>query len=204
MRTFKHVTPRYVVDRTRLYFQQKEHPEHPWLTSAAIGILESALLDTDVGAEFGSGRSTAWFVQRIGKLYSVEHNPEWHAIVERQSTAAIDSGKLDYKLCETEADYVGQIARFDDESLDFCLVDGVWRDRCALEVLPKMKKGSLLVIDNANSYLPDDATRAPNSRRWADGATSETWTRFIEATRDWREIRTSNGVFDTRIWIRAR
>ena len=62
----------------------EDAPERPWLTRESIGILDRLLRPEDIGIEFGSGRSTAWFAQRVKRLRSVEHNPVWHARVARQ------------------------------------------------------------------------------------------------------------------------
>ena len=43
---------------------------------------------------------------------------------------------------------------FPDASLDFALVDGHYRDYSAKFILPKIKPGGMLIIDNVNWYLP--------------------------------------------------
>jgi hypothetical protein len=65
-------TPRYVCNRTRQYLYERRHPDAQWLTPAAIGLLGSLLRPTDGGAEFGSGRSTIWFAERVTGLTSIE------------------------------------------------------------------------------------------------------------------------------------
>ena len=60
---------------------QRRHPDHPWLTKSANSILSSYLKDSDIGLEFGSGRSTLWFAQRVSALTSVEHDPLWYSKV---------------------------------------------------------------------------------------------------------------------------
>jgi putative heme iron utilization protein len=49
------------------------HPNWPWLTKEAILLLERLLRPDDIGLEFGSGRSTIWFAERVEKLISIEH-----------------------------------------------------------------------------------------------------------------------------------
>jgi len=78
MRTIKHWTPRYVYDRLAVLIDERKNPDHPWLTADMVRILETWLKPTDVGLEFGSGRSTIWFANRLKKLTSVEHNKEWY------------------------------------------------------------------------------------------------------------------------------
>ena len=69
-----HRTPRYVYHRTRQLCYERAHPDEPWLTPAAIGLLATLLRPADTGAEFGSGRSTLWFAARVAALTSVEHD----------------------------------------------------------------------------------------------------------------------------------
>lgn len=92
---FRHWTPRYVVNRIALGNYQRTHPEAPWLTPAAIALLERMLLPTDRGLEFGSGRSTLWFARRIGRLISVEDDPAWHDRISRQ-LKELSLGNVDY------------------------------------------------------------------------------------------------------------
>jgi hypothetical protein len=96
--------------------------------------------------------------------------------------------------------YVRVCDRFAEGSVGFALVDGHLRDYCATAVVPKMATGGLLVVDNVNLYV-DWETRAPNSRFGKGHATAE-WGRFVEMVKGWRVIWTSNGVWDTAMWIR--
>ena len=59
-----HWTPRYLVNRTRQMLYERSHHDDPWLTPAAIRLLTGLLCPADLGAEFGSGRSTLWFAAR--------------------------------------------------------------------------------------------------------------------------------------------
>jgi hypothetical protein len=68
MRPFAHWTPRYVKNRLALMAYERFNPEQPWLTRNMIEILENWLKPTDVGLEFGSGRSTTWFARRVRHL----------------------------------------------------------------------------------------------------------------------------------------
>lgn len=70
-------------------------------------------------------------------------------------------------------------------------------------MLPKLRKGGILVLDNANLFLPNDYTFAPNSRRMKDGFSTETWQQFDDQASKFRRIWTSNGLWDTVIWIKG-
>ena len=180
----------------------------------ATRILDEWLEPTHVGIEWGSGRSTRWFAERVGRLVSVEHHAGWHAAVSAQ-LAEGDVTNVDYRLvpCEPErvetpewiatmfaSDYVRVVDDFGPRSLDFALVDGMYRSACALAVIPKLRSGALLVVDNANWFLPSPS-RAPTSRGLGDSPLSPTWGEFADAVAGWERTWTENGVADTAIWV---
>jgi hypothetical protein len=194
-RSFAHWTPRYVYDRLAAALDSRRHPDAPWLTKQMVEILDSWLCSDDIGYEFGSGRSTLWFSQRVGHLTSVEHDREWYCRI----SATIESMGLrnvHYSLHTDGVEYCNSVCGMPDESLDFVLIDGIERDACALLALRKLKPGGVLILDNCNWYLPN-SSRSPNSRRRADGPASPEWVGFGEKVKNWRRIWTSNGITDT-------
>jgi predicted O-methyltransferase YrrM len=203
-----HRTPRYVYHRTRQLLFERAHPDAPWLTPAAIELLGTLLRPTDRGAEFGSGRSTLWFAARVAALTSVEHDSRWHETVSaRLKEQGI--GNVDYILAPGDqpmergckSAYARTALSFPDASLDFALVDGHYRDYSALFVMPKIKPGGMLIIDNVNWYLPC-RSKAPNSRTARLGPATETWASVWQRLATWRTIWTSSGVWDTAVFIR--
>lgn len=201
-RSFSHITPRYIKNRLLVILDERNYPKNPWITAHAVRLLQGLIKPTDIGVEFGSGRSTTWFANRLQQLTSVESNPEWYAIVKKQLEETGLDAKVDYRLCTNDANYAHQALTFADGSINFCLVDGAARDHCALNMIPKMKAGGILVVDNVNLYLPNDETHSPNSLRMRNGAASEVWTAFEQSVSGWRKIWTTNGVSDTTIWIK--
>jgi len=214
MRPSQLLRPRYVADRVRLAMHQRMHPNAPWLTAEATKVLDAWLRPDHVGIEWGSGRSTRWFAQRVGRLVSVEHDAGWHAIVSDQLE---DVGiiNVDYRLLPVEpervetpewiaamfaSEYVRAVDVFGPRSVDFALVDGMYRSACALAVIPKLRSGALLIVDNVNWFLPS-SSRAPSSRGAADEPLSPTWVEFQDAVAGWRRQWTENGVADTAIWM---
>lgn len=180
---------------------QKMHPESPWLTKAMVEILASWLRPEDRGLEWGSGRSTIWFAQRVSGLISMEHNDSWHHKIRTQ----LDEKGLrnvDYRLCTEQSVYVSAIEDLPTESLEFVLVDGIARDKCALAAIPRLKPGGILIVDNSNWYLPSES-RSPDSRRPHQQAASEPWQEFLDKVRRWRKIWTTNGVWDSTLWVKC-
>ena len=145
MRSFKHWTPRYILNRLALMHYEHKYPESPWLTQSMIKILDNWLHPTDVGLEFGSGHSTLWFSRRVAHLTSVEHDPVWYTKVNQKLCTPKDNlGKVSYHLCEDgvkageNSTYVTVARKIAPNSLDFVLIDGVARSYCAMASIDKL------------------------------------------------------------------
>lgn len=199
-------TPRYLADRVLLAAHQRRHPDLPWWPREAIGHLEDMLRPTDRCLEWGSGRSTAWLAERTASVMSIEHDTEWFDAVSVQlaehglpegSVRLLDAGPVERP---EESPYVRVVDEFGDGEIDVCIVDGRYRGKCAVAALPKIARGGLLIVDDANWFL-ERSTRSPHSRN-GRGPRDEDWRHFAEAVRDWRCVWTSDGVTDTAIWIR--
>jgi predicted O-methyltransferase YrrM len=208
-RTVRHWTLRYIHARTRQALYQRAHPDAPWLTPEAIRLLDSMLRPTDIGVEFGSGRSTLWLAERCAHLTSVEHDLAWHAKVSN-ILAHQRIGHVDYQCHPRDepdgtshrSAYAQVAQRLDDESMDFALVDGVYRDYVTMYLMPKIRPGGMLVVDNVNRYLPSPSTSPGSLRLSALPATKE-WAQVAVALAGWRWIWTSSGVWDTAIFVKG-
>jgi predicted O-methyltransferase YrrM len=204
----RHWSPRYVCNRVRQMRYDRGHPDDPWLTPAAIRLLRSLLRPGDRGVEFGSGRSTVWFAARVAHLTSVEHDAGWHATVSAR-LAERGLTNVDYILApRDQPDEHGQLSgytrtadRFCDASIDFALIDGLYRDHAARLMMPKITPGGLLIIDNVNWYLPS-ASWSPNSRSLEVGPDGAVWEQVTRDLAGWRSIWTGSGVWDTAIFIK--
>ena len=211
---FKHWTPQYVFDRLIWAYDQARHPADPWLTRNSIDFLSLWLKSSDTGVEFGSGRSTVWFGNRVKHVTSVEDIPDWYQSVRQKITALGLSDKVDliYFAAEPQDEnsgttrYVGVLQQFANQSLDFCLIDGGHRDFCALHAIEKIKSGGILIVDNVNWFLPLPGQclhfHSPASRTEQDGCVSKAWGEFARNVADWRRIWTTNGVNDTAIFFK--
>ena len=207
-RTFSHWTPRYVIDRVKNMLYIRRYPDRPWITPAAYDAVEAYLRPTHAGLEFGSGRSTIWFAKRVARLTSVESDPGWHERVTRQ-LAAVGISNVESHLFPgpelagkgLESSYAGVEQKFGPESLDFVLVDGLYRDACALLSIDKIRPGGLLIIDNVNWFLPT-TSRAPASVRSEAELTDDNWKTLHRTLAGWRRIWTTDGVTDTALFFK--
>ena len=205
-RPARHWTLRYILDRAQLLAWERLHPTAPWLVAGAVELLERRLHASDLVVEFGSGRSTLWFARRVRRVVSVEHDPVWHDRV-REQLAAEGVRNVDYHLvcCERNGSgngdgYVAAATRSLDGALDLVLVDGIRRDACALWALGQVRRGGLIVIDNANRYLPH-ATRSPASVGERGVPPSALWREFAASVSHWDQLWFSNGVTDTAVFV---
>lgn len=210
MRSFSHWTPRYLSARLQEKAYRSANPGLPWLTPEANQFLQGYLSPSDNGLEFGAGRSTVWLAPRIHTLTSVDHNPLWFKKVESM-LAEKDIHNVTLLLRQrTEADgpegetapYTAVVETIAKASLDFVLVDGTYRAACALGAITCLKPGGVLILDNANIYLPC-RSHSPNSRTEATGPLTPLWSSFLHATKTWRRYWTSNGVSDTAFFFKT-
>ena len=207
-RTFQHWTLRYLFDRSTEKAYRRAHPGVPWIAPAAVEFLEGFLKPTDFMLEFGSGRSTLWFADRVHHITSVEHNPDWH----RQISSKIAEKRLSNisyllhpkqvdSVPASHSDYVLVTQSIPPASLDVVLVDGIYRAQCVLQSLHLMVGGGILVIDNVNRYLPS-CSIAPNSRSMEAGPVDDEWRQVLDLIGNWRFFWTSNGVSDTAFYFK--
>ena len=126
---------------------------NPWLPDQVIAFLKS-LIAARPGLkilEFGCGGSTVWFAGFNVKVISVEHDEQWHNAV-RDELALKKRTNIDLRL--RSLPYNGICDEFPDESFDLILVDGEDRPMCLLKAMAKVKKGGVLMLDNAERMPP--------------------------------------------------
>lgn len=199
-------TPRYAYNRVRYYFFEKFNKDKPWITQDAIKELENLLEKDFIGLEFGSGRSSVWYAKRIKHLTSIEDHKGWYEEVNTQfKEAAISNVDYLFKNSEgsdpSQTDYCRVIDEFKDDSMDFIVVDGKHRDVLANEAIGKLKKGGILLLDDANRYLSHN-TISPYSIKMNHQNMTPSWKRFQKEVENWKMIWTTNGVSDTAIFIK--
>jgi len=209
LRRYRHWNRTYAINRISSIVYEKKNPDAPWLTKTANLCLDSLLRKTDIGLEFGSGRSTIWLAKRIASLTSIEHDTAWfhkvnHMLKEEGCT---NCELLFFKQDQPKelgqgTEYVSVPNMFDRYSLDFALIDGIYRSACSNAVLDRIKPGGILVLDDAQWYLPSKSI-TQNARSLEEGPATEDWETFLERIAKWRCIWTSdNCLHDTAIFIR--
>lgn len=138
-------------------------PRVPMISYRARRLIESLLTPASRMVEFGSGNSTPWFAARAGFVLSIEDDADWHARVRGMlSELGIDNVR---HVLRTESTYA-DLFDIADASIDFALVDGTDREGCILSIIPKLKHGAWLYLDNSDK----DMTRPDGDLRRAEAA----------------------------------
>jgi hypothetical protein len=146
----------------------------PWLTFDAIERVTARMIRGMRIFEWGSGGSTLFWLRWAAQLCSIEHDPGWYDVVKRAlppgapvdyrlvppdlggSPAADASDPLAYASGDARCRegsfrrYATQIDEFPDAHFDLVLVDGRARPSCLHHAAPKVRRGGLLVLDNAD------------------------------------------------------
>lgn len=210
-----HLTPSYLYWRGRLALDRRRHPRDPSLTREAIGLLDRLLRPTDIGAEWGAGNSTGWLAERTAYLTSFETSPDYLPVV-KASLAKRGLRNVDLQLVRFEwtrdedachASNLLQRARaLPDESLDYALVDTAPRSCLCLTAIGKLKAGGLLILDNANWYVPPPVALRPSPAASVAVALGSSGSGipenrcmpdFLAQTASWRRIWTTDGISAT-------
>jgi hypothetical protein len=167
--------PVYLARRIAYKFYELSHPDEPWLSQGAIRFCEKNLTKEQVGIEWGSGRSTTWFGSRLKSLLSIEYDLAWHSTLisqlQKKGIKNVDCRHIPvehdlneptYPHYEETPQYVRVVEEFEDESIDFVVVDGHYRQACVLASLAKIKPGGFLLVDNTNR-LPIEEWGVPSN-----------------------------------------
>lgn len=149
----------------------------PWISYPAIAWLRRKIRPGDTVFEWGSGGSTLFFADRARAVVSVEHDPEWHRLVENALEAEALTN-VDLILVEpspeplpadaredvpqgyasTSPEYQGRqffayctkIHETGNEPFDIVFVDGRARGSCVYEAISWVKPGGWLIVDDSD------------------------------------------------------
>lgn len=153
---------------------EKANPDAPWLVPDAIDRLLEIITPDMRYLEWGTGRSTIWFGKRVSSVVSIEHDDTWKEIVLADIEKNGLSEKVEYHLVPgdaqdpdvVDAPYCSKIQEYPDASFDMILVDGMNRNGCIVNALPKLKPTGYLVVDNAERLDMAEALAAVPAKHW--------------------------------------
>jgi len=130
--------------------QLEAHPMRPipWITHEAVCFLTKYMKEHPNARvlEFGSGSSTLWFAKHTTNLVTVEHHPKW----SKKITQLLKDPKCHsvHQILHKQP-YYGICKQFPKESFDLVLVDGRNRKGCIVNSIPLLKRGGVMMVDNA-------------------------------------------------------
>jgi predicted O-methyltransferase YrrM len=128
-------------------------PERPWIVPASIGWLRRRIRSDWSILELGSGRSTAWFARRAGRVISLEDNEYWFPRTrERLEHAGLSN--VDLRLRPVE-DFPREVASLPDAAFDLVVVDfleapSVTRIDVLEPAVKKVRAGGYLLLDDSD------------------------------------------------------
>ncbi|MGO9117339.1 MAG: hypothetical protein ACLQPD_06960 [Desulfomonilaceae bacterium] len=141
-------------------------------------------------------------------MTSIEHDPIWHSKVTKELTMQclqnVDCLLIEKDVPDEKGEdsaYVRTTDKFSKNRFDFILVDGAYRDSCALVSLELLRPGGILIIDDSHWFLPSNSN-SQNARTNAQGPASPKWEEFMNAVAAWRCIRTTDGIHDTTLYLK--
>lgn len=145
----------------------------PWMPFEAIQYLKSLCHKSAQVFEFGSGGSSLFFLSRVDKLFSVEHDETWFQQVSSMVNATDDYHRWVGMLAppvwfkeksytspihlSTDAslqnysfeEYCSKIDSFPNDYFDLILIDGRSRVGCFIHSYAKVKVGGFIILDNS-------------------------------------------------------
>lgn len=188
--------PIYVYSKIKSENYFKKNSDLPWLVEDANDFLNSNLDKSMSVLEFGSGRSTKFFAQRVKEVFSREHDKSWYSQVSEELKTLKN---VEYNYYENLHDYA-DVSMLTDNFFDVVLVDGRNRGNCLLNSIPKLKKGGLLILDNSERYL-EYQTTAP--AKFVLPERSKEWEEAEKVLKNhfWK-IKMTNYVTDTLLFFK--
>jgi predicted O-methyltransferase YrrM len=128
-------------------------PERPWIVPASIGWLRRRIRSDWSVLELGSGRSTAWFAQRAGRVVSFEDNEFWAGQTrDRLRGLGLDNVELRVGPVEGLAEEIPGLpdASFDLVVIDFLEAPAVTRIDVLKQAMKKVAPHGLLLLDDSD------------------------------------------------------
>ncbi|MGB7293181.1 MAG: class I SAM-dependent methyltransferase [Thermodesulfobacteriota bacterium] len=137
--------------------------EQPWWPFTARNAIEAILHSDSVVIEFGSGYSTLWLARRASHVFAIEDNPEWFRKIESQLR---ERNISNITLLNRKGEEFYDLSEFPPSTFDLAVVDGYCRFGCVRNVIPKLKAGGYLYLDNSDADK-DSKLNGPGEKKKA-------------------------------------
>jgi precorrin-6B methylase 2 len=126
----------------------------PWISWDACADIKRYIKNkkTEVKVlEFGSGRSTIWFLKNGCTVTSIEHSSDWFEIVYSKIKSS-KFKKIKYIHAKSDDEYVSPNIT---GQFDIILIDGRCRSKSFINSIKYIKPGGLVYIDNTDADSSD-------------------------------------------------
>ena len=197
-----HWSPAYVCCRLLDRLYRLVHPGAPWLTPRAIRILDAWLQPSHTVLEWGAGRSTLWFAERVKHVTSIEDSAYWFTHIWNRCSewGYFRRQKVTLLLRQSRDSYLWIPSCIFNRKVDLVLVDGRARSACLELAIDLVKPGGKIVLDDGHRYFALGLGRS--YARQPDDGPHPQFRKFLQLLRGWRFTRTTNGIKDTLIWTK--
>ncbi len=121
----------------------------PWITYAALDVLDRTVTPDVAVFEFGSGNSTRWWAERVRRIVSCESDAAWAERIRAALPPSAEIHRVDLARDGVEA-YASVIDRW-PAAFDIVVIDGdkPTRQACGRHAPAALKPGGVIVWDNA-------------------------------------------------------
>lgn len=124
--------------------------------------------------EYGSGQSTIYFANRVKKVITIElctekfekykqYNPHTYFVLPIKEERVFPYSHESYGTTDKEFEYynfekyVNSIKKFRNNYFDIVFINGRSRASCIMTVIPKVKKGGIIILNDSERYVYQDA-----------------------------------------------
>jgi hypothetical protein len=191
-------SPRWVARRVAATAFALRNQDAPLLAASGLAHADRWLRKEHFAFEWGSSFSTAWLARRAGRVVAVEQDPIWHGRMQALLASKGLADAVELRLAPGD-EYLAQIQRFADASIDLVLVDGPNPALALSASLAKVKHGGMLLVNGAHLLLPSDST-TPDARSRADGPHDDLDPAELVELMRWRLKWESDGINDTAVF----
>ena len=117
----------------------------PWIPYAAVDFLAERMAPEMSVLELGAGHSTLFFMRRVARVVSIEHDRSWIQWVRARAAPNVTLLEADGRTAEA---YLAPL-RATDDRFDLILVDGAHRNEAFTAALGRLSAAGVILLDDS-------------------------------------------------------
>lgn len=118
----------------------------PWITYPCLSFLKQRLNKQMAVFEYGSGNSTLWWAEHVGRVTSCEHDLGWYQKMKPRIPPHVELRCL---ALEYGGDYSREILNYPAQ-FDIVIVDGRDRINCLRNAPAALRNDGVIILDNSD------------------------------------------------------